>query len=125
MEVIELSNYWALSGAQAPGEIRCYEYQVWDTRNRLVYVGIADDFEKRWAQHLRMSWWLGEVEVAYVDVTCWPTRTAARWSEATVINEQSPVFNIAREEASYRAAMDGDWPAPIERFIYRPKGVAA
>lgn len=125
MGVIDLSKHWTLSGGRDGGEAGCYEYQVWDVRGRLVYVGIADDFRARWAQHQRRSWWMGEVEVAYVDVTAWPTRTAARWSEAAVINEQSPVYNIALEEASYRAAQESEWPAPIERFIYKPKGVAA
>ena len=83
-----------------------HTYEVWDTRGRLAYVGIADDFMKRWAQHVRQSWWLGEIEVAYVTVIRYATRAGARLSEAAMINEQSPVYNTARESAAYRAYLE-------------------
>lgn len=92
----------------------CHTYEVWDTRGRLAYVGIADDFLRRWAQHIRQSWWLGEIEVWYIEVTEHLTRTAARMSEAAAINEQSPVYNTASEASSYRAYLEAqerdDWP---------------
>lgn len=92
----------------------CHTYEVWDTMGRLAYVGIADYFERRWVQHVRQSWWLGEIQVAYVDVIEYTTRAAARMSEAAMINEQSPVYNTAREEAAYRAYRatfeDDAWP---------------
>lgn len=95
-------------------EQHCYTYEVWDTMGRLAYVGIADDFARRWGQHVRQSWWLGEIEVAHIDVIEYRTRTTARMSEAAMINEQSPVYNTAREEGAYRAylaAMESDdWP---------------
>lgn len=80
----------------------CHTYEVWDTMGRLAYVGIADDFRRRWEQHQRQSWWLGEIEVAHIDVIEYRTRGAARMSEAAMINEQSPVYNTSREEAAYR-----------------------
>jgi predicted GIY-YIG superfamily endonuclease len=42
-------------------------YEVWDDGGRLAYVGIADDFARRWRQHIEHSWWMGEITVAYVD----------------------------------------------------------
>jgi len=98
----------------------CFDYAVWDTRNRLVYVGIAYNFRQRWAQHVRSSWWLGEVEVDRVEVTGWPTRTAARFAEACAINEQAAIYNTAREPSSYRRAREEEWPRPTERVIYVP-----
>lgn len=127
MSGIKLIQHRMLSGGSASGETRCYEYQVWDALGRLVYVGIADNFLRRWAQHLRQSWWIGEIAVDRVEVTGWPDRQTARWSEACVINEQSPVYNTALESASYRHAHDPEstWLAPVERFIYVETVVAA
>ena len=117
---LRLRSHRELSGFEQGSA--CFEYQVWDVHNRLVYVGIADSFTHRWTQHRRSSWWLGEVEIAYVDVTGWPSREAARMSEAVVINTQSPVYNTALEEGAYRRALAADesnsWPPPCDRSIY-------
>lgn len=31
--------------------VDCWVYEVWDTKHRLAYAGIADHFERRWGQH--------------------------------------------------------------------------
>lgn len=95
----EVPVVWA---AREGGGGMCHCYEVWDRRRRLVYVGIADDFERRWDQHLRSSWWIGEVQVWYVEVTTYGSRLHARLAEAAVINEQAPIYNTAHEAAAYR-----------------------
>lgn len=67
-----------------------------------VYVGVADDFAARWRQHLRSSWWIGEVRVDHVTVLDYPTRECARQVEAVWINERHPRYNVAPELAAYR-----------------------
>lgn len=93
---------------------QCWVYEVWDTQRRLAYVGIADNFEKRWRQHLRSSWWLGEIDIWYVTVYGYRSRWEARQVEAVVINTQSPVYNTAREYAAYEA-YNGIWQDPARR----------
>ena len=110
------------------GECTCYE--VWDSMGRLAYVGIADDFPKRWSQHLRMSWWLGEIEIWYVDVRGYRSRLDARMAEAAAINEQSPVYNTAHEAAAYReylyrSSLDTWSSAPVGMRRFLPEAVAA
>jgi hypothetical protein len=123
MSGLVLVDHHLLSGADVP--TTTVEYQVWEG-NRLLYVGIADDFASRWSAHVRSSWWLGEVSFDRIEVTGWPSREVARWSEASVINQQSPIYNTARELAAYaRAEAAAVWPAPTERFVYMPREVAA
>jgi excinuclease UvrABC nuclease subunit len=107
----------------------CYVYEVWDTRGRLAYVGIADNFERRWAQHVRSSWWLGEVEIDHVYIIGYATRREARWSEACAINEQSPIYNTNPESGSYaqyRRWEDAPWVEgdrtlrPVAKRKFRP-----
>lgn len=89
-------------------------YEVWDTFNRLVYVGVADNFERRWSQHRSSSWWLGEIEVQNVVVQGYRSRSEARQVEASVINDQAAVYNTNLETGMYKMWM-GLWEDP-----YRP-----
>jgi len=108
---------------------RCYVYEVWDRMNRLVYVGIADHFERRWAQHRRSSFWLGEITVAMVRVEGYRSREDARLVEACTINDQSAVYNTDREDRAYarynaredeEAWRDDPWGCtPVDRIIYK------
>lgn len=82
-------------------DARCWLYEVWDDQNRLAYVGIADDFDRRWRQHVSKSWWLNEINVATVYVIGYQSRSEAKQLEAAVIHEQHPVYNTAPESASY------------------------
>jgi predicted GIY-YIG superfamily endonuclease len=80
----------------------CTVYLVHAIEHGLVYVGIADDFDRRWAQHRRQSWWLGEVVVEEVRLYHMWTREAARQMEAAIINREKPRYNTALEEGAYR-----------------------
>lgn len=101
---------------------RSWVYEVWDTRDRLAYVGIADDFDRRWRQHVDKSWWLHEIQVAQIFVEGYFTRDEARQIEAEVINSQSPVYNTSRELAAYRRykAFDTDPSRPWHDFELVP-----
>lgn len=117
--MLELVSHKKLSNPTAP--VAACTYEVWDLLGRLVYVGVAEHFPRRWQQHEARSWWLGEIDVDRVDVTGWPTREDALRIEAAVINEQGPVYNTAPELAAYaRYTDDGLRPlgAPVERTVY-------
>ncbi len=91
------------SGAPAP---HCFVYRVWDTHGRLAYVGIAENFERRWLQHVHLSWWMGEITVRLVVVHGYRSRAEARQVEAAAINEEKPVFNTNRETAAYERFLE-------------------
>ncbi|TFD74713.1 GIY-YIG nuclease family protein [Cryobacterium fucosi] len=90
-------------GGDSVNEAKCFMYQVFDTDERLVYVGIADNFERRWQQHVSMSWWLGEIAVQRIEVWGYRSRFEARLVEAFMINVHHPIYNINKEESSYRS----------------------
>ena len=104
---------------------RCYTYQVWDAMNRLCYVGMTNNFSVRWNQHKRKSWWLGEVDVAFIEVQGWATTAEARMNEAVVIWQQNPVYNTSTESHWYaryereQANSDELFP-PVSRRVFRP-----
>lgn len=89
-----------------PPPVACWVYEVWDTHHRLAYVGIADNFERRWRQHESSSWWMGEIEVWYVEVFGYRSRWDARQVEAQMINDQHAVFNTNKEAYAYRAWLE-------------------
>lgn len=107
-----------------PQEAKCWVYEVYAS-GRLVYVGIADNFERRWSQHVQNSWWLGEVEVDAVSVLGYRSRSEARMEEAARIHHQNPPYNTNREASSYRRwmAVTGGEPIPsVARRAFRPNG---
>jgi hypothetical protein len=104
---------------------RCYTYQVWDTMNRLCYVGMTHNFQTRWKQHERKSWWLGEINVAYIELQGWATTDEAHMDEAVVIWDQNPVYNTSTESfwlARYQREIERSdtFGAPVSRRVFRP-----
>lgn len=109
-------------------EPRCYVYEVRDVNNRMAYVGIADNFERRWAQHSAKSWWLREIELWYVRVHGYRSRLDARQVEASIINTESPTYNTNTEAWAYRmyqglfevqARLDDEWDcAPVSKRVF-------
>lgn len=113
-----------------PGQppARCHVYEVRDANHRMLYVGIADKFERRWAQHVRNSWWLHENDVWYVRVLGYRSRDDARQVEASIINTESPVYNTNTETWAYRkyqelfeddARLDDPWDCkPVSNRLF-------
>lgn len=66
-------------------------YRLYDARDRLLYVGIAYDFDVRFRQHAETkAWW---PEVARKDVTWFTSRLDAAYEESRAIDEECPVYN--------------------------------
>jgi hypothetical protein len=107
-------------------DANCWVYEVWDTRGRLAYVGIADSFERRWQQHISSSWWLGEIDVWYISVYGYRTRWEARRVEACTINQQCPVYNTRLETSAYEAYLttcEDEWDCiPMKKRLFAPLG---
>jgi hypothetical protein len=89
---------------------------------------VADNFERRWRQHVANSWWFGEIEVDQIHVSGYRSRSEARQVEASIINEQAAVYNTERESRFYRlyrglyedpARPIDNWDCvPVDRVIY-------
>lgn len=107
---------------------RCHVYEVRDVNNRMLYAGIADNFERRWAQHVRKSWWLRETELWYVRVHGYRSRDDARQVEAALINDEHPVYNTNTETWAYRkyqelftdqSRLDDEWDCvPVSKRLF-------
>lgn len=115
-----------MSNGDAPRP--CDVYLVMATAHGLVYVGIADDFEKRWRQHRRSSWWLGEVVVDEVRVYSMASREHARQMEAAIINCERPMYNTALEAGAFvryqeaaASNLEDPWPV-VGQEIYNGEG---
>ena len=70
-------------------------YRLYDVDDRLLYVGISENPERRWQTHsytARNTWW---PRVARNDVTWHATRDEAAEAERKAIATEGPLFNIA------------------------------
>jgi predicted GIY-YIG superfamily endonuclease len=101
---------------------KCWVYEIWDTKNRLAYVGIADNFERRWAQHGAKSWWLNEITIARVFLNGYRTRFEAQKVEAETIHYQSPVYNTRMEHSAlaawHRGSDNEDDCIPVKKRFF-------
>ncbi|MFG1846699.1 GIY-YIG nuclease family protein [Micromonospora carbonacea] len=69
-------------------------YRLYDNEGCLLYVGIAYDFDARFAQHAaRKHWW---PQVARKDVTWFSNRIDALHAEARAIAAEGPIHNVRK-----------------------------
>jgi hypothetical protein len=68
-------------------------YRAYDQDGTLLYVGIADDWLRRWREHRKTSAWFAEV--GSVKVEGYPDRTSALLAERDAIKSERPKFNIS------------------------------
>jgi predicted GIY-YIG superfamily endonuclease len=67
-------------------------YRLYDTRGRLLYVGITNNPEVRWQTHAREKpWW---PKVANKTLEWFETRKSAQRVERIEIAEERPAFNL-------------------------------
>ncbi|MFJ7525154.1 GIY-YIG nuclease family protein [Streptomyces griseus] len=99
-------------------------YRLFDAQDTLLYVGIAEDPKKRWAQHAAdKAWW---PQVSRRDVEWLSDRGLAEEAERSAIEAENPIHNtrhaaprlsnqeIASLFAQYKATVE------LERQL-RPK----
>ncbi|MFF8589977.1 GIY-YIG nuclease family protein [Streptomyces sp. NPDC015220] len=74
------------------GAVRTSLYRLYDAGNVLLYVGIAEDPAKRWAEHAaNKTWW---PNVTRRDVEWFPARELAEDAERIAITTERPAHNI-------------------------------
>lgn len=68
-----------------------YLYRCFDREGQLLYVGVADDVERRKRQHAGEKYWWHDV--ARVTKMAFPRRIEALWAEWAVITTCAPLYN--------------------------------
>ncbi|MGI8900685.1 MAG: hypothetical protein ACR2HA_07105 [Nocardioides sp.] len=68
-------------------------YRAFDSRGRLLYVGISDSPFLRFGQHDGCSGWAAHA--TRLDLERFQSREAAAATEATAIRDEDPVWNMA------------------------------
>ena len=71
--------------------LETFVYRFYDVEDRLLYVGLTMDTNRRWEKHRRREWWAA---VARTDVQSFPDRESAKRAERVAINTESPLHNI-------------------------------
>lgn len=75
----------------APASERTALYRLYDTDDRLLYVGITNDPKKRWTHHASMKpWW---PDVARHAVEWYDSRPEAEVAEFAAIRSEAPIHN--------------------------------
>lgn len=86
-------------------------YRPYNASGRLLYVGIADDAEKRMDGHQYDHWY---ADVAAMDIALYPGRRQAKTAETEAIKTEWPLWNIHESPwggvAAARARhLEGTW----------------
>ncbi|MGW2813319.1 GIY-YIG nuclease family protein [Streptomyces sp. NPDC001415] len=96
-------------------------YRLYDSADRMLYVGVTKDPPARFAAHRRgKPWW---PNVARREVTWWPTRHKACEAESAAIWNEAPLHNEAgtpRDNAKRSVRQQGNRePARIKGKVSR------
>lgn len=68
-----------------------YLYRLFDSTDRLLYVGITASLDQRFQAHrAQKGWW---PQVAYMKVSTCPTRAEVLRDEARAIRDEQPLYN--------------------------------
>lgn len=68
-------------------------YRLFDAADRLLYVGVGEDYGARWDNHRTKKTWWDDVDHAIVK--WYATRTEALAEEIRAIRSERPLHNIA------------------------------
>lgn len=80
--------------------VRTAVYRLYNSMGRLLYVGIAWNTRKRFAQHGKTQPWWKEVDMSQTEITWYGTRKLAKQQETVAIKTEFPLYNKA--ENKYR-----------------------
>lgn len=100
-------------------------YRLYGAAGELLYVGISDDYERRWGQHSRKPWW---PLVARQTIDWFGTLAEALDAEKAAIKAEKPKYNVThgtyparrsepkpdsgREPEVFPADERAGWPTP-------------
>lgn len=88
-------------------------YRVFDTDDRLIYVGQSTSLPARVNEHRGQSWWWKPL-AQRIRVQVFPTVEAAKAAEKLAIQEETPVFN----SMGYGNWRDNPYWSEADREIY-------
>lgn len=90
-------------------------YRLYDREGALLYVGITNMPNVRFASHSMKSWWK---RVTRKDIVWFDNRQQAEQAETKAIHEEQPVFNVAKSPwRSVTAAAElSDLPDGLDEF---------
>ncbi|MEU4296426.1 hypothetical protein [Kitasatospora aureofaciens] len=66
-------------------------YRFFDSRKRLLYVGVSGQLRERWPQHRRKAPWWPAAD--FVSIEHWSTDVDALAAERAAIAVEQPLFN--------------------------------
>jgi hypothetical protein len=96
-------------------------YRIYGDADLLLYIGISDDFGRRWRQHAKKQpWW---PERRWMTVDWYDSRAEAEDAETAAIKAEGPVHNIV-----HAVPQPADWahpvraPRPERRVVPMPLG---
>lgn len=103
-------------------------YRIYDTDDRLIYIGHSCSLQQRFVDHSQSAWWWSLA--ARIAIQLHPDRNSVRAAEAVAIQEEQPMFNVActgRDRMDFEHWTDNDrrvcglWQlATWERPAYLP-----
>lgn len=68
-------------------------YRAFGDAGQLLYVGITNDPERRWREHVGAKpWW--KTEVRNIDVEWFDSRTEAAKAESRAVSTEHPMYNL-------------------------------
>jgi hypothetical protein len=111
--IIRVGRAFTVNWAFIDDDPVSYVYQVYDKHDRLIYVGITDEFASRWSAHLGKSWWARSVDIRFVMLCGYRSRYEARVVEALLISEHRPPCNTKPELKYLGIAQTIDRPEDV------------
>lgn len=107
-------------------------YRIYDDSDLLLYVGISNDFDRRWKEHAEVQpWW---PEHRWMKVYWHDTRKEAETAEALAIEAEKPKYNKSdgvlvlgdtRCSFSPPAEIEDDMMAVVDWILATPRLPAA
>lgn len=93
-------------------------YRLYDGEGVLLYIGITNMPNVRFASHSMKSWWR---RVARKDITWFENRPQAEQAETRAIRAERPVFNVAKSpwRSVAAAATPSELPPDLDEFDHR------
>jgi predicted GIY-YIG superfamily endonuclease len=91
-------------------------YRIRGEEALLLYIGISDDFGRRWKEHAKQQPWWGEMRSLSVD--CWyGTRSEAETAEELAIKAERPKYNKTHVAPSSMGHCQAAADAALEQML--------
>lgn len=87
-------------------------YRIWGEADLLLYIGISNDFGRRWTEHAKKQPWWGEKRRLAVD-EWYASRPEAETAETAAIKAEGPKYNIVHAAKSPRKRGPRELPAAV------------